>query len=292
MKEIQAKSIISRNSHPSSWFGTNYTMNVYRGCTHGCIYCDSRSECYQIENFEDIIIKINAPRLLEQRLSKMRKRATIGSGSMSDPYIPVEKKYKLTRECLEIIDKYRFRVHLCTKSNLILRDIDILEKIAKRYASVAFTITTLDEELAKIIEPNAPKPIERLEAMGILSQIGVVTGITMMPQLPYIMETKEHLERIIHAAKDYGAKFIMPAFGVTLRDRQREYYYSKIDESFKGLSEKYKKRFKLKYSASCINYKKMQEYFTLECKKLGISTDMPSYEKYSGVTQLSYFDKI
>ncbi len=226
IKEIEAKSIINRAGKPSAWFGVQYGMNIYRGCQHHCIYCDSRSECYHVDHFDDeVIVKVNADKLLTQALQRMRKRYTIGTGAMSDPYMPIEEKYRLTRKCLEIIDFYGMRAHVSTKSNLILRDVDVLERIAKRYVSIAMTVTTMDEKLAGFIEPAAPSPKERMEAVGILNSLGIKTGLLLMPQLPYLMEDREHLESIIKACKDYDVQFVYPAFGMTLRDRQREYYY-------------------------------------------------------------------
>ena len=293
VQEIQVKSILNRNTHPSSWFGINYGMNIYRGCQHQCIYCDSRSLCYQIEDFDhDLIVKVNAPELLRRELSRKRKRATIGTGAMSDPYIPQEKSYQLTRQCLKIIEEFRYRIHIVTKSNLLLRDIDLLEKIAKRYACIAFTITTTDDELARQLEPYAPLPSERLQAMGILAEAGIRVGITMMPQLPYIMETQQHIDHLIEAAVKYKAKFIVPSFGVTLRDRQRDYYYKKLDanEMFKELVPKYKNKFGTRYYAQCINHKKMKAEFNKLCKENNISTQMPSYEKMRSAVQMNLFD--
>jgi DNA repair photolyase len=229
--------------------------------------------------------------LLDEALRRKWKIGTIGTGAMSDPYMPVELEYELMKQSLELIDKYRFRVHIATKSNNILRDILILEKIAKRYASVSVTITTVDDELARIIEPGAPLPSERLQAIGILAEIGVHVGILMMPQLPFIMETKEHLDAIIDAAVKCKARYIYSSFGVTLRDQQRDYYYEQLDkvEQFKHLSTKYKERFKDYYSAGCVNYKKMKGYFNTRCRELGISTEQFSYEKYYGNAQLNLF---
>jgi len=153
IKEIDAKVLLSPNKKPSGWFGTNYLFNIYRGCEHRCIYCDSRSLCYKIENFDELIVKRNAIELLRKELKGKRKKGTIGTGSMSDPYTISEKKYSLTRGCLEAIAEYNFPVHITTKSNLILRDIDLLEEINKTYASVAITITTTNDALAKKLNP-------------------------------------------------------------------------------------------------------------------------------------------
>lgn len=293
IKEIEAKTILTYRKNPGQWFGVNYNMNIYRGCQHGCIYCDSRSDCYRVDNFDsDITVKINAIELLEKALAKKYKRATIGTGAMSDPYMPIEMKYELTKSALEVIEKYRFRVSLATKSHLVLRDIMLLEKIAKRYACVAMTITTVDEQLANIIEPGAPTPKQRMEAIGILREIGVDVGILMQPQLPFIMESTEHVDDLVDMAYKYGAKFIYPAFGMTMRDGQREYYYEKLDEEaqFQHLSALYKKKFKNYYQASCVHYKTMRGHFNRRCREYGIHVGQTSYERHFGHAQLNLFD--
>lgn len=291
IKETQAKSILNRMGQPSGWFGVEYNMNIYRGCQYDCIYCDSRSECYGVD-FDDIIVKTNAPELLRKELSHKSKRGTVGTGAMSDPYMPIEKEYKLTQKCLEIIAEYRFPVNICTKSNIILRDIEVLEKINEVYACVSFTLTTVDDELAKKIEPNAPLPSERLKAMGVLSAIGIKTGVTMMPLLPFIQDHEENIAEIVNQSATYGASFIIPTFGMTLRDRQRAYYYNKLDELFPGVREKYEKRFGNYYSCGVNNYKKLKELFQKLCKEKNISTKMPSYSKEVAQSQLDFFNKI
>lgn len=290
IKEIQAKRILNRSKHPSGWFGVVYGMNVYRGCQHNCIYCDSRSECYRIDNFDDIIIKVNAPELLDKELRNKRKRWTVGTGAMSDPYMPIEKDYELTKQCLEIIDKYSFPLQITTKSNLILRDIKLLKSINKVYASVAMTITTADDSLAKKIEPNAPLPSDRFKALGILSSIGIRAGITMMPILPYIEDTKENIAQIVDKANQYGVKFIIPSFGVTLRDRQRAYYYKELDKKFPGLRQKYEKKYKNYYGCYCNNYKTLKQVFNEKCIKYHIESRMPSFAKENSSEQLSFLN--
>lgn len=291
IKEVQAKRILNRSKHPSGWFGVVYGMNIYRGCQHSCIYCDSRSECYRIENFDDIIVKINAPELLEKELRNKRKKWTVGTGAMSDPYMPIEKKYELTKQCLEIVEKYKFPLQITTKSNLILRDIKLLKNINKIYTCVAITVTTADDELAKKIEPNSPLPSERLKALGILSSIGIKAGITMMPILPYIEDNKENIAEIVDKAKEYGAKFIIPSFGVTLRDKQRVYYYKELDRNFPGLRQKYEKKYKNYYSCFCNNYNELKQIFYEKCNKYNIETKMPSYAKENTKEQLTFLNK-
>ena len=179
--EITAKTILNHVKQPDTWFGLKYNMNLYRGCQHQCIYCDSRSECYRIEDFSRIEVKINALELLEDTLPRKRMIGTIGFGSMNDPYMPIEKKYRLTGGALEIINHHGFPVHILTKSDLVLRDLETLKNISQVYAAVSFTITTADDQLARIIEPGAPPPSARFNAIKELAEEGILTGLTMMP---------------------------------------------------------------------------------------------------------------
>jgi len=289
IKEIEAKSLLIYNKRPSAWFGVHYYLNIYRGCTHGCIYCDSRSECYGIENFdEEILVKINTPEKLRNELSKKRKKETVGFGSTSDPYIPLELKYELTRKALEIIKEFRHPVFLLTKSNLVIRDLDLLIEINEQnYACVCFTITTADDELAKKIEPGAPLPSKRLEAMSILSSVGIKTGIMIMPMLPYITDSVKNITEIVELAHKNGASFIYPSFSMTLRDRQRDYYYDKIG---KNLAEKYQEKYGNYYSCGTSNYNILKKTFHELCRKYNISSEMPSYDKENSKIQLNLFD--
>jgi DNA repair photolyase len=291
IKEINAKRILSYNKNPASWFGVKYNMNLYRGCEHQCIYCDSRSECYQIENFNDVLVKVNGVDLLRKELMKKRKKETIGTGSMSDPYTFAEKKYQLMRKALEVIAEHGFPVNIVTKSNLVLRDVEILQDINRIYASVVLTITTSDDDLAKKLEPYAPSPTDRLNALGILSTLGICTSIIITPVLPFIEDNQSNILSIIEKAKDQGVKHIIAWFGMTLRDRQRAYYYNKLDQHFPGLRHKYEKKFGNRYSCSASNVQKLNYVYNELCEKYGISTDMPSYEKKKSELQLSFLDK-
>lgn len=290
IKEVNAKSILGKCKRPSDWFGVKYIFNIYRGCEHQCIYCDSRSECYGIENFSDIIVKINSTELLGKQLASKRKKGLIGTGSMGDPYTISEKKYKLTRKALELISQFNYPVHITTKSNLVLRDIDILEEINKIYASVSMTITTTDGELARKVEPYAPLPMDRLKALGILSEIGICTSITMMPILPFIEDNEENIIDIVNKASFYGVKHIVPWLGMSLRDRQRAYYYAKLDKLFPGVRQKYEKRFKDMYKCSANNSRKLWSILGEACDKYNISLKMPTYEEKITSTQLSLFE--
>jgi DNA repair photolyase len=290
-KEIDAKMLLSTSKNPSGWFGTNYTFNTYRGCEHHCIYCDSRSLCYRIDNFDELIVKRNAVELLNKELKNKRKKGVIGTGAMSDPYTRSEKHYQLTRGCLEAIAKYRFPIHITTKSNLILRDIDVLQEINKIYASVAITITTTDDELAKIVEPGASSSTDRLKALGILSELGIHTSITMMPVLPFLEDTEENILDIVNKANYYGVKNIVPWLGMSLRDRQRDYYYKKLDKYFPGIREKYEKSYGDRYSCSTKNMKKLSYTLSNACSKYGISLKMPTYQSEVTAVQLSFLSK-
>lgn len=290
VKEVQAKSLLVTCKKPSMWFGVKYNFNIYRGCEFQCIYCDSRSECYGIEDFSDLIVKANAIELLRKELSSKRKKGTVGTGSMGDPYTISEKKYCLTRKALEVIAEFRYPVHITTKSNLVLRDIEVLEEINKVYASVSITLTTTYDDLARKIEPFAPSPTDRLKALGVLSTLGICTSITMMPVLPYIEDNEGNIVDIVRLANDYGVKHIVPCLGMTLRDRQRAYYYKKLDEFFPGLRQKYEKRFGTNYNCSVNNSKKLRDVFYEACNKYGISTKMPSYESKISAIQLSFLD--
>lgn len=288
IKEIEARQMLITNQRPAKWFGVKYYFNIYRGCMHGCIYCDSRSKCYQIENFDtEMLVKTNAIELLRKEIAYKRYRETIGFGSTSDPYVPIEKKYELTKQALDEVRKFRFPLFLLTKSNMVLRDINLINEINKQnYACVAFTITTADDKLAKIIEPNAPLPSERLKAMSVLSLMGIRTGVVVMPVLPYITDTEENMVNLVKSAKENDAKFIYPSYSVTLRDRQRDYFYERISDKTR---EKYIKRFRYDYQCTSPNYKKLKTAFEEACKEYDISREMPSYAKENSVTQLDFF---
>jgi DNA repair photolyase len=274
----EAKSILSKLSKEDTWFGITYSMNLYRGCQHGCIYCDTRSECYGINDISNISVKKNALELLVTALrSKRKNRATIGTGSMNDPYMPIEKELQQTRKALQIIANEKFPVHIITKSNLVTRDADVLQALSKIYAAVSFTITTADDSLSQKIEPYAPVSSERFKAMRLLAEKGIYTGITLMPILPFINDSKENISEIVKQAKDAGASYILPAFGLTLRKGSREYFYKTLDENFAGLKEKYQSRFRERYECYSPNYEILKETFKEQCKKLGIYNRMRFY---------------
>ena len=237
IREIRSKTILNHVKQPEPYFGLKYNMNLYRGCQHKCIYCDSRSECYQIEDFAEIHVKVNAIELLSDVLPRKRVRGTIGFGSMNDTYMPVEKKYRMTRQALEVIAEHKFPIHIITKSDLVVRDIEVLKKISKVFAAISFTITTADDDLARKIEPGAPPSSARFAAMKAIAQAGIITGITMMPILPYIEDNVENITSLVESAHEAGASYIIPAFGMSLRTGSRDYYYDKLDVLFPGVKE-------------------------------------------------------
>ena len=287
IRDIQAKTLLSRVKSPDDWFGLYYNMNLYRGCQHQCIYCDSRSECYQIENFNtEVLVKANAIELLRRELAGKRMVGTIGTGSMNDPYMPLEAKVGLTRRALQVIAEAGFPVHTITKSDLVTRDLDLLTAIQeKTYAAATFTVTTADDALAKKLEPGAPVSSRRLAALRTLSRGGILTGITLMPILPFLEDTPENIRRIVELAADNGAKYILPAFGMTLRDRQRAYFYAKLDHHFPGLRARYEKAFGEQYSAAAQNARQLAALFGELCEKYHIATRMPVFTPRPHVRQ-------
>lgn len=294
MELIGAKTILSGYSSNNSWFGNNYNMNIYKGCCHGCIYCDSRSECYGVEDFERVRAKENALTTIARELKSKRRTGVIGTGAMSDPYNPFEKEYGLTRGALQLIHKYGFGVSIATKSDLIVRDMNILKSIQTHSpVLVKITITTCYDELCKKIEPNAAVPSKRFEAIKKLSENGLFAGILLMPVLPFIEDNEENIKGIINLAHKSGAKFIYPAFGVTLRQNQRDWYYKKLDEHFPTIKQKYIRRYGNTYQCISPKAKELWNLFKRECESLGILYKMSDiingYKQGYGYTQISLF---
>lgn len=278
-KFIEAKTILSKLKQTDSWFGITYNMNLYRGCQHGCIYSDTRSECYGIGNISTISIKRNALELLSHELSSKRKnKGTIGTGSMNDPYMPIENRLRLTRQALQLIEKEKFPIHIITKSNLVTRDIDLLQEISKTYAAVSFTITTTDDWLAGKIEPNAPTSSSRFEALKQIADKGIYTGITLIPILPFINDTPKNVLSLLRKAADAGASYVLPMFGVTLRKGSREYFYQALDTIYPGMKTKYIARFENLYVCNSPDNLRLWDLFQNEAVKLQLNTCMKFHE--------------
>lgn len=270
MEFIKAKTILTKVNNGNEWYGIDYNMNLYKGCSHGCIYCDSRSNCYHIDNFDKVRGKENALFILERELSR-KERGIVGIGAMSDTYNPLEKKYEQTRGALKLISKYGYGISIDTKSNLILRDLDLLKEInSKNNVIIKFTITTPHDYLSKIIEPNVCPTSARLEAIKKLSDSGIFAGIMMNPTLPFLTDNEEDIRLLVKLASEAGAKFIHTYLGVTLRENQRDYYYEKLDKNFPGLKQKYIKYYKERYNCTVPNARKLSKIFTEECHKYGI----------------------
>ncbi len=258
-------------------------MNLYRGCTHGCIYCDSRSRCYQINHdFEDIEVKQNAPQLLEKALRSKRKKCMIGTGAMCDPYMHCEEEVGLTRNCLELIDRYEFGLTIQTKSDRILRDLDLLKSIHKKAKCVVqMTLTTYDEDLCRILEPNVCTTKRRFEVLQIMKENGIPTVVWLSPILPFINDTRKNLEGILDycvQAEVYG--IINFGIGMTLREGDREYYYAALDRHFPGLKQKYHQKYGYAYEIVSDNNKELMSLFYARCREHAIVCDTGKVFEY------------
>ena len=262
MHFVNAKGILTANNGQCG-------MNIYRGCTHGCIYCDSRSKCYRFTHaFDDIEVKQNAPELLEAALKSKRKKCMIGTGAMSDPYMHCEEQLKLTRQCLKIVSKYEFGLAIQTKSDRILRDIDLLDEInQKTKAVVQMTLTTFDDDLCAIIEPNVCNTKRRIQALAEMQKRAIPTVVWLTPILPFINDTEENVNAILEECIRVGVKGIICFdMGVTLREGDREYFYEALDINFPGLKEKYIKTYGNSYNVPSPNSYKLMRLFEDTCK--------------------------
>lgn len=279
MEFIRVKKLIYKVKNDHQWFGVTHNCNIYRGCSHGCIYCDSRSSCYQISDFDTIKAKEDADKMIELELSKKRKKGVLGLGAMSDPYNPLEKKLEYTRSCLKSCIKHQFGVVIITKSTLVLRDIDLLQELSKTCnVTVMFTVTTSDDRLGLRIERNVEKTSLRIQAIKELRKHNIYTGIIMMPLLPFINDTIENVTNIIDQAHIIDASFIYPSFGVTLRDNQRSYFLNKIGPK---LREQYTKEFQESYMCISKNVQQLEQVFKEKCQNYGIIYKMSDIIKQS-----------
>ena len=288
MHFVEAKSLLSRQNG----------MNLYRGCAHGCVYCDSRSACYHFTHaFEDIEVKQNAPALLEAILKKKRQRIVISTGSMSDPYQPCERELQLTRRCLELIDQYGFGASVLTKSDLVLRDVDLFERINRRVKSVLqMTLTVADDALSRILEPNVCTSTRRYEVLKEFQARQIPTVVWMTPILPFLTDTEENLRRLLDCCFDAGVKGIVCwNAGLTLREGDREYFYRALDRHFPGLSEQYRRHYGNAYELNSPNSAALMRLFHTECEQRGVLHDPDACFRYIAELpekqpQLSLFD--
>lgn len=272
-------------------------MNIYRGCQHGCIYCDAQSRCYQMNHvFQDIEVKGNAIELLEAALKSKRKPCIISTGAMTDPYIPLETQLQMTRKSLELIDKYGFGVTIQTKSARILRDMDFLKSINSRTkAVVQMTLTTCDEELCRKIEPNVSTTKERVEALKQFRDAGIPTIVWLCPILPFLNDTPENIRRIVNYCTEAGVKGIINfGMGLTLRDGNREYFYAQLDHHFPGLKERYIRTYGNAYDIPSPRQAELLQLFHDTCEVRGIWHDNDRIFRYMSqleekTDQLSFF---
>lgn len=296
MDYIPAKHILIR-SKSTAWFGTDHTVNLYLGCCHGCLYCDSRSDCYRNPDFDRVTAKSDALRILRDELARKVRPAFIAMGAMSDPYNPFEEELLLTRHALELIDAYDCGVSVDTKSDLIVRDIDLYQSIQAHSPVICkLTVTTVDEDLAAKVEPRAPSPARRLAAVRSLAQAGLFCGVLLMPVLPFLEDRPEQVLAVVDRSADAGAKFIYSGFGVTMRQGQREYFLRELDRAFPGehLSRRYLARYGDRYRCPSPRARELWEVFAARCRERGLLYQMPHIVSAAtrgyGDRQLTFFD--
>lgn len=275
----------------------NNAINLYRGCTHGCIYCDSRSTVYGIGPFEDIGVKEDAMNKLRDELSRKKTKGMIYTGSMCDPYIPLEQELRLTEGMLKAIYDFGFGVSILTKSDLALRDIDLIDQINKRNcAVVCYTLTTYDEELCNLLEPNVASTKRRLECLKEFASRNITTGVWMGPILPFINDTEENIRNLVKACSEAGVTFIIQfGMGLTLREGNREYFYEQLDRLFPKLKQVYQMKYGNRYECKSPKSAYLTKIFVDECNKYGIKINTFDYEKHykkqNIIDQLRLFDE-
>lgn len=276
LKTLPAKTILQKVKFDGKlWFGIAYNINLYKGCNHGCIYCDSRSARYFIDDFDRVRVKENCLGTLERELSRKIPRGVIGLGAMSDSYNPHEKKLQVTRGALSLIERYGFGVSLETKSDLVTRDIDLLKRISEKSSCIVkVSITTSDDALSRKLEPSASLSSERFAAIRKLSDAGIFTGILLMPVLPFITDSDDNIQNIVRLAHEHGAKFIFSWFGVTLRDIQRAHFFEKLAKHFPELKQQYLTVYGNRYQCTVPDMARKQALFTQACEKYGILYQM------------------
>ena len=273
MHFVEAKALLTRRNG----------MNVYRGCAHGCIYCDSRSVCYQFTHpFEDIEVKRNAPELLDDILRRRRRACVISTGSMSDPYQPCERELELTRRCLELLDRHGFGASVITKSDLVLRDIDLFESIERRTRAVLqMTMTVADDKLSRILEPNVCPSERRYEVLKEFQARGIPAVVWLTPILPFLTDTERNVRQLLDWCFDAGVKGIVCFdMGLTLREGSREYFYRALDRRFPGLSAEYRARYGQAYEVPSPDHEKLMRLFRGECEKRGVLHDPEECFRY------------
>ena len=269
---VRARTILQKvRYNGDEWFGIDYNMNLYRGCCHGCIYCDSRSECYRIDDFDRVSVKFDALAILRRELRSRRTRGIVGIGAMSDTYNPFERKLRVTRGALELVEEFGFGVSVDTKSTLVTRDADLLSAIGRQGGAIAkITVTTADDELARIIEPHAPSPSERFAALAELADAGVFCGVLFTPTLPWVTDDDATVRGVVESAAAAGARFVFHMTGVTMRDRQRDHFLDRIAAVDPELPERYRAAFGERYFCNSPRAAENRALFRALCKRHGL----------------------
>ena len=275
-------------------------MNIYRGCQHGCIYCDARSSCYQMDHpFEDIEVKGNALQLLEEAMKRKRRPCMIGTGAMSDPYMPLEDRLGMTRGFLELVEKYGFGATLLTKSHRVLRDLDVLSRISgKTKAVVQMSLTVMDDDLSRILEPNVATTRRRLEVLKQLQEAGIPTVVWLCPLIPFLTDTPENVEGIVRGCAETGVKGIIHfGMGLTLRSGNREYFYRALDRHFPGVKERYIRTYGNSYELPSLRKQELEALFQQLCREYGIWQDnrqifsyLHTFAERSAGSQMSFWE--
>ena len=287
MDTIPAKTILHRVKD-RRWFGCEYNMNLYRGCSHGCIYCDSRSDCYRVEDFDHVRCKADALRILRDELGRRVLPGVVLTGAMSDPYNPHERTELLTRHALELLSAYGFGVAIETKSDLVTRDLDLLREIGRQAPVLCkLSITACDDRMAAVIEPYAAPSSARFAALERLSAAGIFAGVLMMPLLPWITDSEENVRGIVRRAAEAGARFVYPAMGLTMRDGQREYFYRELEARFpgEGLAGRYRQRYGSRYRCAVPRAAALFGVFEAACRQYGLLYRM---EEIVRATRMGY----
>lgn len=275
MEYIKTRTIMTKSNKGSHWFGIDYHMNLYKGCNFGCVYCDNMSDTYHIKDFSKIKVKENALKILENELVSKNNKGVISFGSLSDPYNKLEKDLELTRSALKLINKHGFGVSIDTKSDLILRDIDILKEISKNNnVIIKISLCTTSENLSRKLEPNAPSINKRLNTLKVLHENGIYAGILLMPILPFITDNVDNIKSCVRAAYENKAKFIYTKMGLTLRKGNKECYYKYLDDFYPGLKLDYEKVYEKSTFLSPLMYKNLLETFVSLCNEYHLLCDM------------------
>ena len=269
---VRARSILQKvRTHGNEWFGIDYNMNLYRGCCHGCIYCDSRSECYRIDDFDQVSVKFDALAILRRELRSRRTRGIVGIGAMSDTYNPFERTLCVTRGALELVEEFGFGVSVDTKGTLVTRDIDLLSAIGRAGGAIAkITVTTADNELARIIEPHAPSPSERFAALAELADADVFCGVLFTPTLPWVTDDDDTIRDVVEGAAAAGARFVFHMTGVTMRDRQREHFLERLAAVDPALPERYRAAYRDRYFCNSPRAAENRALFRTLCTRHGL----------------------